>query len=350
MPGVMRHGVIDLNKVQGAVADALMQACSYCQEKGWRFSFITSYNFVFFIWRVAENKYAVTNGILHDAKVFDLFIREILAYIIWMSLEAPWGNRLPAGKLKELEVELKRRAAEAVLHGRPKELQGQGTTGKRSACTPSRTSGRKQRQRTAVASVFAVRQKDQQAFWVPVQDAPEYPLASLQLSSIHLGAGQCGSVVQGRLWGEPVAVKVTDACKSPDIMELLWHEAQIYEFLRELQGYLLPVLHGSGYWRGRNSFFLATSVVAGKPVSNCLNVAAAQAVAQGAHQALQAIHQRGVAHGDVRADNIMVQHCGSNLQVVIIDFGHAYLDPTPEQCERELAELAQVFHELEQPC
>ena len=37
------------------------------------------------------------------------------------------------------------------------------------------------------------------------------------------------------------------------------------------------------------------------------------------------------------------------VQVYIIDFGHAYLDPTPEQCTRELAELAQVFHELELP-
>ncbi|GFH15289.1 protein kinase domain [Haematococcus lacustris] len=64
-------------------------------------------------------------------------------------------------------------------------------------------------------------------------------------------------------------------------------------------------------------------------------------------QALQTIHRHGVAHGDVRADNILLQDCGNNPWVMIIDFGQAYLHPTPEQCEGELAEVAQVFHELE---
>ncbi|GFH18813.1 hypothetical protein HaLaN_15674 [Haematococcus lacustris] len=156
-------------------------------------------------------------------------------------------------------------------------------------------------------------------------------------------------------------------------------------FLQELQGHLLPVLHGSGYWRGRNSFFLATAVVPGEPVDGCTDAAAVQAAAQAAQQvraccrtgagwvpvhvvpgikmpchnvgkrheqpmrqlALQAIHQRGVAHGDVCKDNILVQHPdGSDLQVVFIGFGHAYLDPSPEQCERELAQLARVFRPL----
>ncbi|GFH30157.1 uncharacterized protein HaLaN_28954 [Haematococcus lacustris] len=118
-------------------------------------------------------------------------------------------------------------------------------------------------------------------------------------------------------------------------------------FLQELQGHLLPVLHGSGYWRGRNSFFLATAVVPGEPVDGCTDAAAVQAAAQAAQQALQAIHQRGVAHGDVCKDNILVQQAdSSDLQVVFIGFGHAYLDPSPEQCERELARLAQVFRSL----
>ncbi|KAJ9519297.1 hypothetical protein QJQ45_023094, partial [Haematococcus lacustris] len=274
--------------------------------------------------------------------------------IIWMSLEAPWGTKLPAGQLQELETKLKGQAAVAVLHGRPKERQGQGRTGKRSASTCKRsarplsgTPGRAQRQRKTAAR-SAVQRRDQPgACWTAIEDAPEHPLASLQLSSTSLGTSQCGLIVQGRLRGVPVAVKVTDACKSSAVVQLLWHEAQIYGFLQELQGHLLPVLHGSGYWRGRNSFFLATAVVPGEPVDGCTDAAAVQAAAQAAQQALQAIHQRGVAHGDVCKDNILVQHPdGSDLQVVFIGFGHAYLDPSPEQCERELAQLARVFRPL----
>ncbi|GFH09477.1 protein kinase domain-containing protein [Haematococcus lacustris] len=266
-PDVMTKQIIDLTKMHEAVADALMQACSYCQEKGWRFTFITSYQYTFFIWRVAENRYAVTNGLIHDVAPFDLYTREVLAYIMWMSLEAPWGKQLPPGELRDLE----------------------------------------------------------------------YPLADLKLDKKSLGSGQCGSVMKGWLRGVPVAVKVTDACKQPYIVERLWHEAQIY-------GHLLPVLHGCGYWRGRNSFFLATAVVPGHTIDDCTDEVAdglGSAIAQAARQALQAIHQRGVAHGDVRANNILVQHRGNTLKVIFIDFGHAHLHPTLEECKRELKELDQ---------
>ncbi|KAL6756098.1 kinase-like domain-containing protein [Haematococcus lacustris] len=277
-----------------------------------------------------------------------LHTRHVLPDIIWMSLEAPWGSQLPEeddGALPALEAQLRQQAAKEVLRGTSKE---HNTLYSKDPSEPSQATNSQSwtlvsvwRQETPATPLSA--SKDQQAYWPPVQDAPEYPLASLQLSSICLGAGQCGPVMQGWLWGVPVAVKGTDACKSPDTVELLWHEAQIYDFLKDLQGHHLPVLHGSGYWRGRNSFFLATAVVAGKPLRECTVASAVQAVAQSAKEALQAIHQRGVAHGDVRADNLLVQHHGSKPQVCIIDFGHAYLNPTPEQCERELEELTEVL-------
>ncbi|GFH09428.1 protein kinase domain-containing protein, partial [Haematococcus lacustris] len=270
----------------------------------WRFTFITSYNLTYFVWRVAEDKYAVTDGFSAEAAPYGLHTREALAYIIWMALEAPWGSQLPEeddGALPALEAQLRQQAAKEVLRGTSKE---HNTLYSKDPSEPSQATNSQSwtlvsvwRQETTATPLSA--SKDQQASWPPVQDAPEYPLASLQLSSICLGAGQCGPVMQGWLWGVPVAVKGTDACKSPDT---------------DLQGHHLPVLHGSGYWRGRNSFFLATAVVAGKPLRKCTVAAAVQAVAQSAKEALQAIHQRGVAHGDVRADNLLVQHHGSKPQ------------------------------------
>ncbi|GFH14494.1 protein kinase domain-containing protein, partial [Haematococcus lacustris] len=329
MPDVMCQAVIDLTDRHGVGPEVLTQACSYCQEKGWRFTFITSYQYTFFVWRVAEDRYAVTDGLLHDAAPHDLYTREVLAYIIWMSLEAPWGRQLPPGELHDLEVLLKQQAPATVLHGRPQvqqsqvqqdqvqqsqvqEDQVQQDQVQQSQVQQDQVQqGSNQLQQTPTAPLHALRQRDQPAPWVTIEDAPEYPPESLQFSSMRLGAGQCGPVVQGWLQEVPVAIKATDACKSPDIVQMLWHEAKIYDILRDLQGHLLPVLHGCGYWKGRNNFFLATAVVPGKPINSCKGVAGAQATAQAARQALQAIHQRGVAHGDVRADNIMVQYFGS---------------------------------------
>ncbi|GFH21274.1 protein kinase domain-containing protein [Haematococcus lacustris] len=324
LPNVMAKQYINLAKMRRAEANALMQACSYCQEKGWRFTFVTCYEYTFFVWRVAEDRYAVTDGFLHDVAAYGLHTRELLAYIIWMSLEAPWGSQLPPGELRDLEVLLQQQTAVTVLRSQPGIHQGQSQQGQGSVCTRSSTWGSKQLQpaQKPTEALDAAQQRDQPFAWAPAEGAPEYPLTALRLSDIRMGAGQCGPVVQGWLWGVPVAVKATDVCKAPDIVELLWHEAQIYEVLRDLQGHVLPVMHGCGYWGGRNTFFLATAV------------------------ALQAIHQRGVAHGDVRADNILVQHCGNTPQVIFIDFGQAYLHPTPEECQRELADLEAELDEL----
>ncbi|KAJ9534683.1 hypothetical protein QJQ45_002959 [Haematococcus lacustris] len=226
MPDVMCQAVIDLTDRHGVGPEVLTQACSYCQEKGWRFTFITSYQYTFFVWRVAEDRYAVTDGLLHDAAPHDLYTREVLAC--------------------------------------PKFSKARFSRTKFSRARFSRT-----------------------------------------------------KFSRARLQDVPVAIKATDACKSPDIVQLLWHEAKIYEFLQDLQGHLLPVLHGCGYWSGSNNFFLATAVVPGKPINSCRGVADAQATAQAARQ------------------------------IIFIDFGHAYLHPTPEQCERELAELALALQELE---
>ncbi|KAJ9517454.1 hypothetical protein QJQ45_024912 [Haematococcus lacustris] len=348
LPNVMAKQYIKLVEMSSAVANALMQACSYCQEKGWRFTFITCYEYTFFVWRVEEDRYAVTDGLLHDMEAHGLHTREVLAYIMWMSLEAPWGSQLAPGELRDLEVLLQQQTAVTVLRGQPRVHQGQAQQGQGRVCTRSSTRGSKQLQQDQkpTEALDAAQQRDQPRAWAPAEGAPEYPLTALRFSDIRLGAGQCGPVVQGWLQGVPVAVKATDACKAPDIVELLWHEAQIYEELRDLQGHVLPVMHGCGYWGGRNTFFLATAVVPGLPMSPCTDVVADQDLAQAARQALQAIHQRGVAHGDVRADNILVQHCGNTPQVIFIDFGQAYLHPTPEECQRELADLEAELDKL----
>lgn len=126
--------------------------------------------------------------------------------------------------------------------------------------------------------------------------------------------------------------------------------------LRDLQGQCVPVLHASGYWRGGTSFVLATSLVHGRhpscppenlepldhralaaasalhvcaePLSLSLSPALHGCGEDGGSachclvfsfivmcpfpdrffpdQGLHAIHDRGVCHGDIREENILV--------------------------------------------
>ncbi|GFH20600.1 hypothetical protein HaLaN_17749, partial [Haematococcus lacustris] len=88
LPNVMAKQYIKLVEMSSAVANALMQACSYCQEKGWRFTFITCYEYTFFVWRVEEDRYAVTDGLLHDVEAHGLHTREVLA----CELQGQWTS------------------------------------------------------------------------------------------------------------------------------------------------------------------------------------------------------------------------------------------------------------------
>lgn len=120
----------------------------------------------------------------------------------------------------------------------------------------------------------------------------------------------------------PVAVAIK-AAVAPGLQQLLQHEAAVYARLQGLQGVLVPhlVAHGPGV--GGHGYFLATEYLEGAvplcPSSN-------EAVRDAALAALGAVHAAGVAHGDLRASNILVQ--GS--KVWLIDFTHSTADA--ERC------------------
>ena len=65
--------------------------------------------------------------------------------------------------------------------------------------------------------------------------------------------------------------------------------------------------------------------------------------------ALAAVHQCGILHGDIRRSNILVAE-GQQACVRFIDFGFACFDTSDEGCKREYAELVSLVSSLSQRC
>lgn len=135
----------------------------------------------------------------------------------------------------------------------------------------------------------------------------------------------------------PLPVRVAiKAALAPGLQQLLQHEAATYARLQGAQGSVIPrlVCHGPGV--GARGYFLATELIDGRPL-HCGSEDLA--VCDAALSALRVVHAAGVAHGDLRASNIVVQ--GS--RVWLIDFTHAEADAGSSTLLKEEQLLLALF-------
>eukprot|EP00878_Enallax_costatus_P019715 GHUV01020807.1.p1 GENE.GHUV01020807.1~~GHUV01020807.1.p1 ORF type:complete len:366 (+),score=86.68 GHUV01020807.1:382-1479(+) len=152
--------------------------------------------------------------------------------------------------------------------------------------------------------------------------------------SCPLGSGVCGTVYQG--WytkgdsaDREVAIKAALAAGE---VQLLENETATYQRLAPAQGVAVPsvVCHGPGA-DGRG-YYIATQRVKGQTLDAISRAGSlTPSVRDAALSALQLVHSLGVAHGDLREANILVD--GS--RVWLIDFSHASLDPDQVTTESE---------------
>jgi serine/threonine protein kinase len=177
-----------------------------------------------------------------------------------------------------------------------------------------------------------------------------------------LGRGSVGSVYEGSLHDMPVAVKVAHQKTHPapeeysaaEAEQHLQHEVAAYSRLAPVQGKFVPRLMASGTLMsdaGEPFPFLATSLV-GNGLPLCEAAAQLQPsqlapVARAAMAAVTAIHCLGVAHGDVRSPNVLLDVDGS---VKLVDFSEAELQPQSQQCEGDVASMRSVLTTMAQQC
>jgi len=312
--------------VSASICYAVAQECLYLESRRLRFGFITTYYKTFYIKRKGPMHYAITSCQLNCS--VRPSVPEMMLYLAQRSLDE--------GKVEPAEDDAAASAAAADAVAGPGNTSEEAALGSRSLPAhaladltvpdPASSSG--------VADVQAECEVadtgSSSRAWSKI------PTHALSLEVV-LGEGLCGFVSQGRLRGQVVAVKCVDALNSAALVPHLQNEAFVLGHMKELQGECIPILYDAGFWQGGLVFVLAMSVIRGKHPIRGEQSPQSKASAV---RALKAIHARGVAHGDIREDNILVEESG---KVWFIDFGMSTLDPSPQQCQEELWELEDIF-------
>jgi tRNA A-37 threonylcarbamoyl transferase component Bud32 len=77
-----------------------------------------------------------------------------------------------------------------------------------------------------------------------------------------------------------------------------------------------------------------------------VRIAGDEGLLSAARSILQRIHSKGVIHGDLREDNLIVTHQGGSCKVWLLDFSHCRFSNDAAAQEQELCELEDLFHDL----
>jgi len=157
--------------------------------------------------------------------------------------------------------------------------------------------------------------------------------------ALPLGSGKFGSVYQISYHGQQVAAKIIDV-SSEECAESVRRELSAYSRLTEFQGNYVPRLLGIGQY-GPLVFLVE------EPIPFRIQNPAPADVKLDALTALRKIHSKGVLHGDISKDNLMMREDGA---VVVLDFGHSEivenLTEMKEMGENECYLLAQTLDDL----
>ena len=134
--------------------------------------------------------------------------------------------------------------------------------------------------------------------------------------------------------GRNVVVKKCDLWNERPVAQELKHEARIYQVLRTLQGRCIPTLRIAAVADGME-MVLVTDFV-GCDVSR---VRLDDSDRRKIREALSAIHDLGVVHGDLRPQNILVQRDGSTSSFYFVDFGLSRITTDKSELFQETAFL-----------
>eukprot|EP00877_Chromochloris_zofingiensis_P010034 jgi/Chrzof1/5284/Cz15g20200.t1 len=118
-------------------------------------------------------------------------------------------------------------------------------------------------------------------------------------------------VVKGSILGRAAMLKLLNGHN----VELVQHEAYIYNMLQPLQGVYVPAVLGIGRTCGGLACFIATSLVQGTPLEDLAEQSLlTPEVCVAAVEALQAVHSRRVLQTDMRLDHMFLMDGDSSQQ------------------------------------
>ncbi|RIA94011.1 hypothetical protein C1645_761095 [Glomus cerebriforme] len=157
-----------------------------------------------------------------------------------------------------------------------------------------------------------------------------------------LGNGRSGVVFAVKICGEVGALKMVELYKNEYLLKEILNEIKIYLGpLMDIQDIYTPKLLKFGILH--EAFVFALTSLSGKSFAELDDITEREK--QFAIEGLQAIHARGVMHGDVRMENIMVDRSESicKSRVRWIDFAWSKMGRDSKDFNRELIELRSLL-------
>ncbi|GBB95794.1 hypothetical protein RclHR1_26110001 [Rhizophagus clarus] len=157
-----------------------------------------------------------------------------------------------------------------------------------------------------------------------------------------LGNGRTGAVFAAKLCGKTGALKMTDLYKNEYLLQETLNEIKMYLGpLRDIQYMYTPKLLKFGVLH--EAFIFILTSLCGKSFAKLDDVTEREKHL--AIEGLQAIHARGVMHGDVRLENIMINRSESTSKSRVrwIDFGWSKMSRSSKNFNRELTELRRLL-------
>jgi tRNA A-37 threonylcarbamoyl transferase component Bud32 len=151
-----------------------------------------------------------------------------------------------------------------------------------------------------------------------------------------------GAATFRAVWeGEDVIVKKCDIWKQPEVADEILHEAYVYSSLKEIQGRFIPTMMLEGVSDGIE-MVLVTNYAGANIAHRILTTADCDKI----REAIVAVHNLGVVHGDIRPQNIVAQEIEGNVRFTVIDFGLSRWTQDESEFEQEMKRLEGVLDSL----
>ena len=129
----------------------------------------------------------------------------------------------------------------------------------------------------------------------------------------NIGYGRSGVVYKGHFKGIDVAWKLCDASKRPEVRKELLNEVSVYGKMQDIQGIYIPRLVVHGTVLGGMFYTIGTTLITGYYPTN-----PSEEEKKLARTALDAVHQHGFLHNDIRKDNFLISKNGRKKQCFLI--------------------------------
>lgn len=174
-----------------------------------------------------------------------------------------------------------------------------------------------------------------------LEDMKNYERSQFSFGDV-LGTGRSGAVFAAELCEKEGALKMADLYKNEYLLQEILNEIKIYLGpLMDIQCIYIPELLEFGILHEAFVFILTS--LSGKSFARLDDVTEREKKL--AIEGLQAIHARGVLHGDVRLENIMVNRSESisKSRVQWIDFAWSKIGRNFKDFNRELIELKSLL-------